>query len=142
MKFPSRLKYALRMLVEISHRSDKGEPVRLTEISKCTGVSRNYLHQLTVQLKTHSLLVGFSGRKGGYRLARPADEITILDVMTATLGPVELSECVASPKSCLWADLCECRNTWVEIDSKINAVLADYTVADLSNKETPLERIT
>ncbi len=142
MRFPTRLKYALRMLVELSHRSEGGEPVRLTEISKCTGVSRNYLHQLTIQLKTQSLLVGFSGRNGGYRLARPASEITILDVMNATLGPLELTECVASPESCLWGDMCECRNTWVEINSKINSVLTGYTVADLSNRETPFKQAT
>ena len=134
MKLPTRLTYALRMMLEISKRSEKGPPIPLTEIAGITGISRNYLEQLAMLLKSQTLLQGVSGRRGGYRLARPAGKIRILDVVKATMGPVQLLRCIPSPEGCVRSDSCESRKLWLLVNMGIDSVLRNYTLADLTEK--------
>ncbi len=135
MKFPTRCTYALCMMVEIYRRSLIEEPVRLIDVSKHTGISRNYLEQLSLLLKNHSLLIGVSGRKGGYRLGKAAGEIRILDVVNATIGPIRLTQCVAFPETCMKSDFCACRKYWTLMTAQINALLEDYSLEDLVNEQ-------
>jgi Rrf2 family protein len=123
------------MILEISLRSERDEPVSLTEIAKVTGISRNYLEQLAVLLKTQSLLRGFSGRKGGDQLAKPAREIKVLDVVKATMGPIHLTQCISHPESCTRSNLCESRMLWLLINLQMNSVLATYSLADLTDED-------
>ncbi len=135
MKFPTRLTYALRMMVEISRKSEKDVPVPLPEIAEITGTSRNYLEQLAMLLKSRTLLRGVSGRKGGYRLARRAEEIEVLDIVKATMGPIELTRCVSHPESCARSDTCESRKLWRLINLHIDSVLKRYSLADLTDEK-------
>lgn len=134
MKFPSRLTYALRMMVEISKKSGRDLPVPLTEVAGITGTSKNYLEQLAMLLKSQTLLQGVSGRKGGYRLARPAEQIKIIDVVKATMGPIELTRCVSHPESCTRSDTCESRKLWLLINLRVDSVLGSYSLADLTDE--------
>lgn len=122
-------------MVEIERLGGKQKPVQLVRVAGITGISRRYLEQLAIALKSHSLLRGISGRKGGYVLARPASEITIGDVLTAVIGPINLSVCVVEPDVCMRTEFCECRLIWTLLNRRVNQVLDEYTVADLLNKE-------
>lgn len=133
MKLSARARYALRLIVEIDRLGGQRRPVRLPEVARTTRISKRYMEQLTMALKSHSLLRGVSGRNGGYVLARPAAEITIGEVLRAVIGPIELSVCVDEPSVCLRAEFCECRLIWLLLDREINRVLNTYTLADLSN---------
>ena len=134
MKFPTRLTYALRMMVEISQGSTEDVPVRLSEISSITGISRSYLEQLAMLLKSRTLLQGVSGRKGGYRLAKPADEIKLIDVVKATIGPIQLTKCISNPSCCPRSDFCECNAIWQLINLQMTTVLEKYSLEDLSDE--------
>ncbi len=135
MKLPTRLTYALRMIVEIAQGSSPDTPVRLSEISTITGISRNYLEQLAMLLKSNSLVLGTSGRRGGYRLAKPASEIKVLDIVKATIGPIQLTECIANPDCCARKSLCESRSIWSLINIQMQSVLEYYTLQDLMDEE-------
>jgi Rrf2 family protein len=135
MRFPTRLTYALRMMVEISKKSEKDVPVPVPEIARITGTSKNYLEQLAMILKSQTLLEGVSGRKGGYRLARRAEEIEVFDVVKATMGPIELTRCVSHPESCVRSDTCESRRLWCLINLHIDSVLRRYSLADLTDEK-------
>ena len=135
MRLPTRLTYALRMMVEISKKSEKDVPVPLPEIARITGTSKNYLEQLAMLLKSQTLLQGVSGRRGGYRLARRAEEIEVIDVVKATMGPIELTRCVSHPESCARSDTCESRKLWCLINLHIDSVLRSYSLADLTDEK-------
>jgi Rrf2 family protein len=135
MKLSSRARHAVRLALEVARREDKGRPVQLSEVSRVTGLSNKFLEQLAMALKTHSILRGISGRKGGYLLARPAGEITIGQVLTAVIGPVDLTDCIEEPSICISAEFCECRLVWLLLRERINEILGEYTLADLTDKD-------
>lgn len=134
MRLSSRARYAVRLTLEVHRRGHGGRPVRLSEISKVTNVSRRFLEQLAMTLKSHSILRGICGRNGGYVLGRAADEITVGDVLRAVTGPLELAVCTDEATDCMAAEFCEIRVIWMLLERRINEVLDDYTIADVLDK--------
>ena len=120
--------------MEIDRQGGRSKPVQLIQVSKLTGISKRYLEQLAIALKSHSLIRGVSGRKGGYLLARSPKKITIGDVLKAVIGPIDLSVCVVEPESCMRAEFCECRLIWTLLNRKVNAVLEEFSISDLSDR--------
>lgn len=135
MKLTSRARHAVRLALEVSRRECDKRPIQLAEIARVTGLSQKFLEQLAIALKSHSLLRGVAGRHGGYLLARPANEITIGQVLTAVLGPIDLSVCTGDPSICINAEFCECRIMWALLRHRINKVLNEFTLADLEDKK-------
>ncbi|MEE9443266.1 MAG: Rrf2 family transcriptional regulator [candidate division Zixibacteria bacterium] len=135
MKFPTRARYGLRMMVELARLQQKTALVQLKNIAKVTGLSKKYLGQLIILLKDHGLVIGVSGRAGGYQLARPAREITLRQVIRAVYGPIFATECVANPDVCLNAVFCETRTIWSLISDKVQEILDQYTLADLVDRD-------
>jgi Rrf2 family nitric oxide-sensitive transcriptional repressor len=83
---PKTAEYALRTVVCLAHDSDQTESAQL--LAEQTKVPRRYLHTVLQDLVRADLVRSRSGPGGGYALARPADEITILDVVNA-VAPLE-----------------------------------------------------
>lgn len=90
----SRAKYALRAMVWLaSHRGD--EAVSVSELSEEAGVPRAFLEQILSDLKRRNLLISTRGKHGGFRLARPIDDISFADVIRHTDGPIALAPCAS-----------------------------------------------
>lgn len=135
MKISTRARYGLRLMVELTRELRKHSPVHLGRIAAITGISDNYLAQLAIALKNDGLLVGVSGKKGGYHLSRPPAEIAVSEVVRAVIGPLRLTSCVDSPDVCLNSSFCEARLIWVILSGTMNEVLNKYTLADLVDEE-------
>jgi Rrf2 family protein len=123
------------MMLDIARHAESGKPISLAAISKRTGVSRGYLEQLAIALRNARLIRGVSGRYGGYRLARPPSQISVGDIVEATIGPICIVDCVGEPESCLRSDYCECRLVYALINHRVAEVLRAYTLSDLLNPE-------
>ena len=131
MKISSRARHAVRLMLEVARMSDGKTPVQLTEVAKMTGLSRRFLEQLTIALKSHSLLTGVCGRLGGYLLARPSSQISIGDVLVAVTGPITMTTCANNPSTCDGSDLCESRIMWALLQKRVKILLHECTIADL-----------
>jgi Rrf2 family protein len=123
------------MMLEIARAGTDGAPVSMTAVARSTDVSKSYLEQLAVPLKAARLLKGRPGRAGGYTLARSAADIRIREIVEATLGPIDLVECVGNPDHCLRAGECETRLIWALLTHRVRAMLDDYSLADLTNPD-------
>ncbi len=119
------------MMVEMARLLETEHLVQLKRIAQITGLSGNYLGQLAISLRDNGLLIGVSGKKGGYKLARPAADITIREIVRAVQGPIFATDCVANSDLCLNAEFCEARTIWALISHKIQEVLDEYTLADV-----------
>ena len=139
MKLSTRPRYAIRLMLDISRYSKQGEPVHLREIATRNNLSKGYLEQLVVSLKNAQLIRSFSGRGGGYLLVRPPEQITILEIVEATIGRINIVDCVSHPEECMNADYCECRTLWDILNNKITDVLAGYSLSDLLKRGGILE---
>jgi Rrf2 family protein len=135
MKLSTRARYALRMMVDVARHTESGKPVSLAVTSERIGVSRGYLEQLAMALRNARLIRSVAGRYGGYRLALPASQITLGDIVEATTGPLCIVDCIDDPDSCERSADCECRLVYALMNHRIAEVLRAYTLSDLLNPE-------
>lgn len=133
MKLSTRARYALRMMVAIARDGTPEQAVSLGKVAANTMISRRYLEQLAIGLKRSGLIHGVAGRKGGYLLARDPEEITVGEIVEATIGPINIVDCVRRPEGCVKADLCECRAVYERINSGIRDVLHGLTLSELAH---------
>ena len=92
MKLSTKGRYGLRAMIDLALYSDE-EAVSIQSISVRQNISDNYLEQLVRKLKKEGLVVSVRGAQGGYRLAKPADEISVGDVLRALEGSLEAVSC-------------------------------------------------
>lgn len=131
MRLSTRARYALRMMLDVARNGQSGDPVSLANVSDRTGISRGYLEQLALALRSARLVRGVSGRHGGYRLTTSPAEINLGQIVEAAIGPVYLVDCLEDPTTCIRAEFCECRVVYALINRRIQEVLREYTLADL-----------
>jgi Rrf2 family protein len=96
MIFTTKAEYGVRLLVELG-RHDNGDPVSLKAIAAAEGLPLAYLERIVALLKKAGLVESTRGAHGGYRLARPAAEITMDEAVLALEG-------VVAPMSCFVDD--------------------------------------
>lgn len=81
--------YGLYAMMELT-RTHRGESVQIKDIADAQNIPQHYLEQLLVTLRKSGFVKSFRGTNGGYALAKSPSEITILDILTALEGPVEV----------------------------------------------------
>jgi Rrf2 family protein len=86
MRLSTKGEYGLLALVDLALQGDQ-DPVQAVHIAARQGIPKQYLDQLLLALRKAGLVASSRGRQGGYRLARPANSITLLEVVTALEGP-------------------------------------------------------
>jgi len=133
MKLSTRTKYGVRAILELAE-NDSGGPLQLRVIAKRQGLSVKYLEQLMATLKVAGFVRGIRGVKGGYILAKAANEIKLSDVFTCLEGPVITSECVENDDYCLRASDCVAREVWKQVQDAVKAVLESTTLQDLVDR--------
>ncbi len=132
MKLSTRGKYGLYAMYYLARHEGEG-PQALQSVST-VGVPKQYLEQLLGNLRRAGLVSAVRGARGGYQIARPAAEVTLLDIIDAVEGPIELSECASSEHACDRACECPVRWVWQRVTDTINAELAAIRLSDMLTK--------
>ncbi len=83
MRLTTKCRHAVTALIHLANRSNEQNTVSLAEISAIQGVSISYLEQLFSKMRQAELVIGTRGPGGGYRLNKPAEQITIADIADA-----------------------------------------------------------
>ena len=116
----SKSRYAVVAMAELARSGDR--PVPIKELAERRGIPEQFLEQLFSTLRRNGLLVSHRGMKGGYTLARPADEINVLEVVQALDGKVGQE-----------AD--EAGGIWAEGVGALRKVFGQTTIAEISRRE-------
>ena len=133
MKLVSRARYAVQMMVELAE-GQSADATSLAHVAGKTNISRRYLEQLALALKHAGLVRAVRGMRGGYHLARPAEEIRLGEVIEAAIGPINIVDCVCQPDLCVKSEQCGSRKVYSLINEKITGVLSEVTLAELAQK--------
>ncbi len=116
----SKSRYAVIAMAELARSGDR--PVPIKELAERRGMPEQFLEQLFSTLRRSGLLNSHRGMKGGYTLARPADEIEVLEVVQALDGKIGQE-----------AD--EAGGIWAEGVSALRKVFAQTTIAEIARRE-------
>jgi len=134
MKISTKGRYGLRILLDLAIHQNKG-PVNLGDISQRQGISEKYLWQVINLAKASGLISSTRGPKGGYTVAKPADQITILEIITALEGPIILVDCLDKAESCERNASCVTRDVWTQIERSMKKAMSSITLQDLVEKQ-------
>ncbi len=135
MMISTRGRYALRILVDLAENRNDGY-ITLKEVADRQEISEKYLESIVKDLVKDGIIEGLRGKGGGYRLARPADEINVLDILRSadgTMAPVACLEEGSEP--CSRADDCRTLPLWKGLDKVVSEYLGGFTVQDLVQEE-------
>jgi Rrf2 family protein len=116
------------------------EPLSTSAIAKLEDISLTYLEQIFNRLKRAGIVQAKRGAQGGYSLARPADKISIGDIIKVLDGPIKFSQChnPDHEEECEKRDYCASRQFWSDLENTVNAKLYATTLQDLKDIETGL----
>ncbi|OLP58106.1 iron-responsive transcriptional regulator [Xaviernesmea oryzae] len=130
MRLTKQTNYAIRMLMYCA--ANDGRLSRIPEIAKAYGVSELFLFKILQPLNKAGLVETVRGRNGGVRLPRPADQITLFDVVKVTEDSFAMAECFeAGEIECPLVDSCGLNSALRRALNAFFAVLAEYTIDDL-----------
>ena len=136
MRLTKRGEYALRAMIDLGMAAEAGrEVVRISEIAKHESIPLKFLEAILVQLKDMGYLGSKRGKSGGYFLARPADAISIGEVMRNIEGPLAPVGCVSRTRyekcSCPDEEHCGLRMLMSDVRNAIANVLDQYTLSEI-----------
>jgi Rrf2 family protein len=109
--------------------------VLLRELAERQKLSAKYLDQLVGSLRGAGLVRTKRGVSGGFELAKPPDQIRLLEVVEAVEGPLNIVACVAHPEGCPRSGKCVTLEVWEEVAQAVRDVLAKVTLADLVERQ-------
>ena len=135
MKLSTRTRYAFHCMLAVSRLEKEGTPATADKIAKACEKPKRYLEQIIHLLKKDALLQSTAGRRGGYRLSRPADKIMLSEIVAATVGPISVVECVLAPDTCDKAETCEFRLLYLLITHGVYQTLGKFSLADMEDGE-------
>jgi Rrf2 family transcriptional regulator, iron-sulfur cluster assembly transcription factor len=130
-----RADYAIRAAVDLAHHHGDGARRKARHIAEEMAIPPSYIPQILAELVRAGLVASVAGRSGGYELARPPSEISLLDVVHAAEGEVVSAACVLRGGPCRWDDMCAVHVPWADaqhalLDSLGATSLADVTAID------------
>jgi Rrf2 family protein len=136
------VEYGLHCLLYLVDPLDEIHPASVRDLADLQGVSVEYVAKLFTKLQKAGLVVATEGARGGFRLARPARTISVLDIIVAIDGDKPLFECrdirgrcaVFSGKPAAWATrgVCSIHAVMLEADAGMRKVLASRTLAEIA----------
>jgi Rrf2 family cysteine metabolism transcriptional repressor len=144
MMFSTKAEYGVRVMVELARRAGESPDgiesvVPLAEIAEHDGMPLAYLEHLVARLRKAGLIDSRRGSRGGYMLARPAQDITMAEVVEALEGSIAPIECISQSADgsvvCSRESdpnhVCPTKLLWTRVRFSIVRTLQDTTLADL-----------
>ncbi len=129
MRLTTKGRFAVTAMMDLALRGGAG-PVTLAEISARQRISLSYLEQLFGKLRRHGLVSSVRGPGGGYRLAKPTQEVAVADIILAVDEPIDATQC-AGKENCQDDHKCLTHDLWANLNTHIFNYLRSVTLAEL-----------
>jgi Rrf2 family protein len=136
VRVSAKTDYALRAALELAAAPDE-RPVKGERIAKAQAIPIRFLENILMQLRHAGLVESRRGAEGGYRLARPAAEVTLADVIRAIDGPLA-GVSGARPETLEFTGVAApMRDIWIAVRASLRGVLERVTLADVVSGALP-----
>ena len=132
--------YATVVLTALAARPDA--VLSAAELAERAGLEMPTVAKLLKPLAQAGLVEGFRGTNGGYRLARAASQISLVEIVEAMEGPLGMTECSVHAGACGIEHSCGVRANWRRINDVVSDALRSVTLAQMLDTPTPLSRKT
>ena len=134
MKFNTKTRYGVRVVFELALNVNKEGGTLQKEIAESQNVSIKYLDQIISSLKKAGLISNIAGKKSGYVLARPANEISIFDVYSAFEDNLAIIDCLLTEGECPRKGMCVMKDYWCDLNETIRNSMMSMNVELMAEK--------
>ena len=134
-KLTRKADYAIRLMIDVG--AQPGARIGTAEIATRQQIPYQFLRKVAQSLVAHGLLTAERGAGGGLSLARPAESISVLDVVSAIDVPC-LNHCTIDPSQCDRRHVCAAYPVWSEVQREIERVLGGVRISDLVRRHRAL----
>jgi Rrf2 family protein len=135
VRITAKVDYAVRAMCELAARG--GGPVRGEALAKSQDIPHSFLENILHELKRAGLVATQRGVDGGYRLAKPADTISVADIIRAVEGPLADVRGTRPESLEFEGSARALREVWLAVRANLRAVLERVTVADIAADDLP-----
>jgi Rrf2 family protein len=130
VRVSAKTDYAIRAVLELA-AADDARPIKGERIATAQAIPLRFLENILMQLRHAGLVESRRGADGGYRLAKPAADVTLADVIRAIDGPLA-GVSGARPETLGFAGVAEpMREVWIAVRAALRGVLEQVTLADV-----------
>jgi Rrf2 family protein len=135
LQISRKIDYGLRAMIHLAGLPD-GRIASLQDLSSTLHIPREFLAKILKVLAARGLVRSARGAHGGYQLARPAGQISFLEVIEAVEGPVQLNVCLDQKDRCDVSSSCTMYHVWKAGQDRMLEVYRRTTIAELSSPAT------
>jgi Rrf2 family protein len=136
MRISAKADYAVRAAIELATSPD-GRPVKAERIATAQNIPLNFLENILGELRHAGIVRSQRGADGGFRLAKPAERVTIADVMRAVEGPLATVRGGPPEESSYPGSASELPRVWIAVRKSLRQVVERVTVADVASGRLP-----
>ena len=122
--------YAVRCVLCLA-KNGPGVLVSRQEIAACGDIPSHFLAKIAQQLSRAGIIDIQQGAKGGYRLLRDPENLTLLEVIETIIGEIFLNDCVLRPETCNASSNCAVNRVWLQARTQLRDTLREVTFAKL-----------
>lgn len=130
MKITRACDYAIRALLYMASKPE-GSTFMRSDLSQKSNVPDSFLGKILQNLAKSDILISERGKKGGFRLDKSPEEITVYDVIQAVEGDMQITDCIADDLYCSKSSYCKVHSMWVDIQNKLTGQLKNTSLQDL-----------
>jgi Rrf2 family protein len=135
MRVSAKADYAVRAAAELA-AAEEG-PVKGERLADAQDIPLQFLEHILLELKHNGIVRARRGAKGGYWLAKPADEVSVADIVRAVEGPIAHVQSTP-PEAIEYSGNSESlQEVWIAVRASLRAVLEQVTLADVVSGELP-----
>jgi Rrf2 family protein len=136
MHVTAKADYAVRAAVELAG-SSQGAPYKVDRIARAQGIPVSFLENILTQLRSSGIVRSQRGPEGGYWLARPADEVSLADVIRAVEGPLVGVRGLRPEEVSYDGSAESLQQVWLALRANLRKVLEHITLEDVASGKLP-----
>lgn len=130
--------YAVRAAIDLARHYEDG-PRKAREVAASMDIPPDFLKRILAELVSQGLLTSTAGPNGGYRLTRPPEEFTLLDVVEPAERFLSADQCILRGGPCDWADACPIHDPWCLAQKAFAESLDKTNLAQLARIDHDIE---
>ncbi|MGZ4182721.1 MAG: RrF2 family transcriptional regulator [Solirubrobacteraceae bacterium] len=138
MRISAKADYAVRAAVELAGIADE-RPVKAERIATAQEIPLNFLENILGELRHAGIVRSHRGADGGFRLARPADQVSIADIIRAVEGPLASVRGGPPEETSYPGSSAALPRVWIAVRASLRNVVERVTVADVASGKLPTE---
>ena len=135
MRVSAKADYAVRAAAELAAAGEG--PVKGGYLAEAQDIPLQFLEHILLELKHQGIVRARRGAKGGYWLAKPADEVTVADVVRAVEGPIAHVQSTPPEAIEYYGNAEHLQEVWIAVRASLRSVLEEVTLADIVSGEMP-----